>query len=54
MRAVFTVEVDDGFLEARSLEMAARSDLPAEGGGSYFRGLCEDIADDELACAFFG
>lgn len=54
MKALFTVEVPDEFLEQRVREHAeedpdGKPDTPVE----LFRGRCQDVAADDLHVAFF-
>jgi hypothetical protein len=55
VRATFTVEVPDEFVEERARQFSAEVE-EHEGATSreFFEGRCRDVADDELPVAFYG
>ena len=53
MKAIFTVEVPDEFLEGVADRMNEDSpDEKPDSARELFEGRCEDVADDELPLAF--
>lgn len=55
MKATFTVEVPDEFLEERARQFSDEvEDDEGATAAEYFAGRVRDIAGDELPVAFFG
>lgn len=55
MKATFTIEVSDEFMDERAAQFNA--DVEEHEGSTaaeYFAGRVREIADDELPLAFFG
>lgn len=55
MKATFTVEVPDEFLQERAAQFSAEVEQHEEADArEYFEGRARDIAEDELPVAFYG